>query len=159
MPRKQRPVRNVDLTLFSHATESREKVKQAARNIVPKDVSLIFREEELKGYYGDPIVLLKAEITRWKPSTDTFEYIFERLSSLDKNILISETDKRIDEAGNLYLRLDKQKAFQERHVLSDSDPIRMKFRFYVPHKTDPYKRINEYLKRLSKGDIPESYAP
>jgi RNA binding exosome subunit len=50
---------------------------------------------------------------------------------------MEEVEDRSDKAGSLYLRLDKQGALKGVRALVDIDPIRMRFRFRIPHKTDP----------------------
>lgn len=159
MPKRQRPVRKVEVNVFVHATEDEEKVKQALRNIIPEYIPLNLSSTNVEGYYGDPIRLLETEFHKWKTCTDILKNLFRNLSSLDQDKILREAQRRIDESGNLYLRLDKQEAFNKKLKLSDKDPIKIKFRFYIPHKEDPVEVIYEWLNRIEMGEMPEAYAP
>ncbi|HET7283946.1 MAG TPA: RNA-binding domain-containing protein, partial [Nitrososphaeraceae archaeon] len=46
----------------------------------------------------------------------------------DKHLLSNLFDKYIDEKGNLYIRLDKQRICNGKVSLSESDSIRVRFR-------------------------------
>ena len=50
------------------------------------------------------------------------------MSFIDRENLFSNLDKYIDEKGNLYLRLDKQKICKNKISLSDTEGIKIKFK-------------------------------
>jgi RNA binding exosome subunit len=137
-PRKDQFVIGVEISVFAHATEDEGKVERALRNVIPPELAG-FRVDRrgMRGHYNDPITLITARIRRKKEATETFRATMASLSSLDRYRLIEEIDDRVDEAGNLYLRLDKQRALGGAGVLNEVDPIRIKFRFQVPHSADP----------------------
>ena len=50
------------------------------------------------------------------------------LSFTEKEYLITALDKHIDEKGNFYLRLDKQKSCKNKISLSETEGIKIKFK-------------------------------
>ncbi len=142
----QRIVRQVEINVFIHATEDRAKVIKAVQNLFPASVDFPgYTETNLEGYFGDPITTLSFVVKNRRPSTELFENIVSNLSSLDYVTLIDELPQRIDETKNLYLRLDKQKAYLGKLVLEHHDALRIKVSVIVPHKGDPAQIVREYL--------------
>ena len=142
----QRIVRQVEISVFKHATEDRAKVLKAVRNLFPKDAEFPnYTETNLDGYFGDPIITLHFLVKHRRQATELFDNIMENLSSLDYVSLLDELPQRIDDTKNLYLRLDKQKAFFGKVVLERHDSIRVKVSLLVPHKVDPAEFLGEYL--------------
>lgn len=146
---EDRFVTGVEISVFSYATEDEDKVERALRNMIPPGVSNIKVDiRRLKGYYNDPITIMTASIRRRKDATETFRATMRALSTLDRYRLIEEVEERVDEAGNLYLRLDKQRALRGVEVLNEVDPVRMIFRFQVPHGADLVSFIHSSIKAV-----------
>ena len=144
-----RMVHTVELTTLVHATEDESKVRRAVLNLLPPDVyPPAFEAVKLKGYYGDPITVLKLNVTHRKPATELLEHIVKRLSSLDVTSLLDGLTQHVDESRNLYMRLDKQKAYTGKVVLERHDSIRVKARLRLPHKADPVESIRTYIESL-----------
>ena len=64
------PISFIEIRVFSHATENVEKVLKALRQMVTEEV---LAEEDLvhdnlKGHYGNPIILIKTRIYRNIPA-------------------------------------------------------------------------------------------
>lgn len=141
-----RIVRQVEISVFKHATEDRAKVLKAVQNLFPKDAEIpTYTETNLDGYFGDPIITLHFLVKHRRPATELFDNIIENLSSLDYLSLLDELPQRIDESKNLYLRLDKQKAYLGKIALEKHDAIRVKVSLLIPHKVDPAEHLREYL--------------
>ena len=145
----ERLVKTVELTVLVHATEDESKVRRAVLNLLPPDsYPPAFEAVKLEGYYGDPITVLKLNFKHRKPATELFEHIVRRLSSLDTSSLLDLLPQYIDESKNLYMRLDKQKAYIGKVVLERHDSIRVKARLRLPHKADPVESIRMYVESL-----------
>ena len=145
----ERLVQTVELTVLVHATEDESKVRKAVLNLLPPDIyPPAFEAVKLEGYYGDPITVLKLNLKHRKPATELFEHIVRRLSSLDTSSLLDLLPQYIDESKNLYMRLDKQKAYTGKVVLERHDSIRVKARLRLPHKADPVESIRMYVESL-----------
>jgi RNA binding exosome subunit len=147
---ERRLIKTAEITVFSHATEDEEKVKQAIKRIASFEHN--FEEQRLSGHYDDPITLIKSKISKKKEATDLLSSIVNRLSSLDRQTLLDELPNHVDPQGNLYLRLDKQRAFNGKITLHENDPIRIKFKFQLPYKADPSVTIREYIVNLEEDD-------
>lgn len=136
-----------EVSVFAYATEDESKVIDAALNVVGREfVDSSPKIEKLTGHYNDPMLSITFKVT--DNIEEMLKKLFKRLSTISANRLIEEARERIDSAGNLYLRLDKQKAYQGTLVLNESDPIRIKIRFTVPHLVDPVRSISVYLLRF-----------
>jgi RNA-binding protein len=145
----QKIVRQIEISVLIHATEDREKVIKAVRNLLPPYADPPqYTENNLDGYYGDPITSLYFLIKNRRPATETFNNIIINLSSLDYVTLLDELPQRLDETKNLYLRFDKQKAYLGKLVLERHDAIRVKVSLLVPHKAEPEVILREYLEEM-----------
>jgi RNA binding exosome subunit len=117
----------VDVSSFIHATEDPDKVIAACRNVLPADYAdeIPFERRDLLGHYRNPITLLRARIKRKQVLEAFIENLAGSLSDVEKRLLSSDVSRRIDDKGALYLRLDKQEAFQGQMKLGNMDPIRI----------------------------------
>jgi RNA binding exosome subunit len=148
----ERLVQAVELTALVHATEDESKVRKAVLSLLPPGLDPpAFEAVRLKGYYGDPITVLKLYARHRRQATKLLENIINRLSSLDIQTLLDALPQHIDESKNLYMRLDKQKAYVGKTVLERHDSIRVKARLLLPHKADPVESIRMYLESLERS--------
>jgi RNA binding exosome subunit len=147
---EERLVKSAEVGVFVHATEDEEKVKKAVAIITRFEPN--WEAQRLKGHYDDPIQLLTAKTSKKKEATDFLANIVSRLSSLDRESLLGNLANHIDLQGSLFIRIDKQKAFHGRAVLAENDPIRVKFRFQLPHKADSVTVIHEILLNMEEND-------
>jgi RNA binding exosome subunit len=145
-------VTDVQISVFTHATEDEEKVERAVRNVIPEDiVGVTMDRKRLKGHYSDPITLITAHIRKRKAATRMFQATIKNLSTLDQQRLLDEVEERVDKGGSLYLRLDKQRAFKDIEMLEEVDPIRMRFRFRIPHGTNPISFVRSCINAVVNG--------
>jgi len=117
----------VSVRLSAHATEDLEKVKKALLNLLPdgRAEELVIRMEPLKGHYGNPITLLEARIDDPGLIEALLESLRLRLSMEDKQRIARDLS-RLLEKNDLYLRLDKQAAFEDELRLRRDDPIHIR---------------------------------
>jgi hypothetical protein len=120
----------IDVSLFAHATEDETKVIQAVRNLFPTEYQdlVTFRRQNLRGHHRNPIVLFQTKIKNKEIIKAFIENLSINLPVLDKEILLEKLKQHV-EKGSLYLRLDKQAAFQGNFKLCTADPIRLRIRF------------------------------
>jgi RNA binding exosome subunit len=116
--------------VFAHATEGAEKVLAAVRNILPVELceGAVFKKTRLTGHYGNPIVLFETKLTDKQLLPGVLRKIGAGLPVLDKETLESDLKLHL-EKRNLYLRFDKQFAFQGEARFSQNDPIHFKIHF------------------------------
>lgn len=120
----------IDVRVFAHATEDAEKVLTAVRNILPVELgkSAVFQKTRLTGHHGNPIVLFETKLTDKKALPGVLRKIGAGLPVLDKETLDSDLKLHL-EKRNLYLRFDKQSAYQSELRFSQNDPIHFKIHF------------------------------
>jgi len=143
---KKIAVTGVEVSVYAHATEDERRVKEAVMNMIPIEA----RESSLKmqrmtGHHGDPILLMTMRIKNRKKAKVIFHNLVRLMSAMEHFSPIEDTGDRIDEKGNLYMRFDKQIAYRGRVKLNNVDPIRMKFRFRIPHGLDPARAVEAYI--------------
>lgn len=128
------PIGYITIRAFAHATEDLEKVLRAIRNTLPKELgeNAVFQKASLTGHHKNPIILFETKLTDRQRLPFVLQKIAEGLSALDKEKLAQEIRLHV-EKQNLYLRFNKQSAYQGELRLSSSDPIH--FRIHFRNKT------------------------
>jgi len=124
------PIAYVDISFFAHATEDENKVIEAVRHLLPaaQVENIVFNKSSLRGHHGNPITLFEAKLEEKETVKAVVGNLSSGLNPLDKESLLREVELHV-EKGNLYLRFDKQAAFQGQFKLGVSDPIRVRLRF------------------------------
>ena len=124
------PIGYINVRAFAHATEDPEKVLTAIRNTLPKELgeNAVFQKTSLTGHHKNPIILFETKLTDKQHLPAALEKIAAGLSSLDKETLDSEIKLHL-EKRNLYLRFNKQSAYQGELRFSSNDPIHFKIHF------------------------------
>ena len=140
----QIPIAYIDIRFFVHATEDVDKVIEAVQHVLPSDhmEDIVFNKNNLRGHYGNPITLFEAKIKNKETIRALVENLSTHLSGLDKETLRREAHLHV-EKGSLYIRLDKQAAFQGKLKLCTPDPIRIRIRFRKKKIEDIVKTCQE----------------
>ncbi|MEZ0393917.1 MAG: RNA-binding domain-containing protein [Desulfurococcaceae archaeon] len=116
-------VKQVVIETFCHSTEDCEKVRRALLNVVSPSLrnAIEIAEEVGAGYYGNEIRILRAQL---KEAQEELSYLMASMRPEDKLLLRASLNLRVDEkAGRLYLRFDKQAAYNGRLELHDVDDV------------------------------------
>lgn len=138
------PIAYIDIRFSAHATEDLEKVKKAVYNLFPEDCDkLTLKKTVTKGHYGNPITLFEARIKDKRLIEAFIGKISTNMSELDRETIIRGSNLFV-ERSNLYLRLDKQGAFEGEFKLQKADPIHIRIHFT---KRDE-RRIMEICREL-----------
>lgn len=122
-------VENLELEAFVHATEDPSRVRKALKNILPKEERAQIRISEiaLTGHYGNPIIIMRIVLKESLAAERVLRHIALRLREEDKHRIDRTLDLRVDENGNMYMRISKQGAYLGKMMLSNSgDVIRIK---------------------------------
>jgi len=140
----------VVIEAFCHATEDISKVKQALLNTIPPEIrdKIKLTTENLKGYFGNPIIIIRADIGDSSNASLVVEYLVERLSEDDKQVINDTLDLRIDGSGNLYLRLDKQEAYYGHIRLAPFSDDIIKMKVLLPLARCDIQEARKYLKSI-----------
>jgi RNA binding exosome subunit len=118
------------ISTFIHATEDPTKVIEACHQILSEAIrsDLTFMQHKLLGHHRNPIILLEATIRDPAIIKESMTAIAQQLKATDKQRLLQERHRYLDEKGNLYLRFDKQAAYKSQLAFSQADPIRVKIK-------------------------------
>ncbi len=121
----------IELQTLIHSTEDPSKVRTALLNVVcPSDrESIHISSDRMVGYYKNPIRLLKVRIRDRQILKRTIEHLSSKLQAIEKERIASRLDLMSDRSKFLYLRLDKQMAYEENLRLGRHDPIRVRIKF------------------------------
>jgi len=141
------PIRSMEIRVYVHATEDKDKVLEALEELLPEDVfdEVEILEESYHGHYGNPITVLTIRIRDPKKAEATLDYILSRLSKGDRAILASSLEDRVDKEGTLYFRLSKQDAYLGRLVVYEADDV---VRISVSFTGKRRDALREYSKKL-----------
>ena len=143
----QIPLHYVDLRTFCYATEDEKRVEQALRTFLPERDGEPFDLErtESEGHYGDRILVFSARVE----NADDVRHVLSRLADLESfDDLIDELDERVTENTELFLRLDKQAAFEGDVRLGDGITFRGKVEAYPAKKDKAVENAEDVLERL-----------
>lgn len=119
------PFHYIDLRTFCYETEDERRVERAIRELLPEEVAI--DREESTGHYGDRILVLSARIER----ADEIRIVLDRITaSPDLDRIRSELPDRIDEDCSLFVRFDKQAAYNGTIRLGEGIELRAKVEAY-----------------------------
>ena len=136
------------ISVIVHATENQDKILQSINNVLSISPDR-FSSNTSEGHWGNKILILSAVIT----SAEANSLVSKILSGLNKNdrhTLSDFFDNYIDEKGNLYIRLDKQRICQGRSSLSDNDSVRIRLRPVRKYK--PTRILESYRRLLTSRE-------
>jgi len=128
---KALPIAYVDISCFAHATEDEGRVLEAVSHLLPPQMpieDIMFKKSNLRGHHGNPILLFESKIKDKDIVKAVVENMASNFSALDKEALLDEIGLHF-EKGSVYIRLDKQAAFEGSFKLTATDPIRFRLRF------------------------------
>lgn len=139
---------SVELVASCHATEDCGRVLAALKNLMPPHLRdrVIFLEEQQKGYYGNPITIIRASII--EEAGEALSYIASNLPESEKRVLGLTLDLRYDQREKrLVIRLSKQDAYLGAlRLLDQDDIIKLTVRFKRAGRVD---ELREYLKDIN----------
>jgi RNA binding exosome subunit len=124
-------VQSVEISAIAHATDDLEKVHAALTTILPESLrgQQLFTRRYLEGHYRNPITTFEAQLTKPADVEEFTTNFFRQLSKSEKLRIERDLALHSDPEGNLYVRLDKQRAFRGTVELGGEDPIRVRFKF------------------------------
>jgi len=137
------PFHYIDLRTFCYATEDEKRVEGALRTFLPEDFEI--QRATSEGHHGDRIAVLSTRVER----ADEMRHVLDRLSDLDTaSQLAAELDDRVDENCSLFLRLDKQAAFNGDVRLGEGLTVRAKVEAYPATKEAAVENAREALEEF-----------
>ncbi len=124
-------VQSVEISAIAHATDDLEKVQAALTTILPESLKgrQLFTRRYLEGHYRNPITTFEAKLTKPADVEVFTSNFFRQLSKSEKLRIERDLALHSDPEGNLYVRIDKQRAFRGIIELGEEDPIRIRLKF------------------------------
>ena len=128
---KTRVVESVEISSIAHATEDDTKVESALRALLSNELKGrdIFTKQKLQGHYGNPITTYEARLTRPLEVDEFVDFLVQKLPRVERLRVERDLHLHSDSEGNLYVRVNKQRAVSGSVELSGEDPIRIKLKF------------------------------
>lgn len=122
---------SVEVSTIAHATDDLVKVETALRSVLPDELKQreIFTRRYLQGHYGNPIVTFDARLTRPAEVAQFVNHFIRRISKNERLLIERDLELHSDAEGNLFVRVDKQRALLGSVQLGGDDPIRVKMKF------------------------------
>ena len=114
----------IQLETFSHATEDIEKVKVLLSKFFSYDITFI--QNKTYGHFGNEIIMVKVELTKNREIKD---FISNFLSIVNKDYLLETIEKRIDEDGVLFIRMSKERVYNDDFIIDDNGDILLSMKF------------------------------
>ncbi len=136
-------IHNIRYRVFVYENEDKDEILEALLNIFPTAVPEI---EEAEGLLEEKMLILTGTISKKR---ETKEFLKSLIDSIGEDQLIklyNDLDRKMDEKGNLFLRLSKQKALDEEwEILDGGDSIHLKIKIaaYPAKKEVAIKKISE----------------
>lgn len=141
-------IHNISYRTFVYGTEDQDKVINSINYLFPNSLP---EETITEDHFGDQILVLSDTIKRKRETRNIIEFLNESLSPEDKNIIKEELSRRMDERGNLFLRFDKQEAFEEKLKLTytgNAIHVKIKIASYPVSKENAIKVAYKLFKFL-----------
>jgi hypothetical protein len=132
----------VTVEVIIHATEDEKKIFDSFFDVFGLEESE-FAKEHLVGHYENPIIFLRAKITKSKAKN----FIKKLVSSLPEDQIsevIANIENRIQDSM-LHLRLGKQELVKRNLVLQENDAVKVKIYTPVYSKKDTVKIYTKLL--------------
>jgi RNA binding exosome subunit len=137
-----------EISIIVHATENQDKILQSINDVLYISPDR-FSTTSSEGHWGNKILLLSVVIGSTEANS-LIARILSGLNKIDRHSLSDFFDNYIDEKGNLYIRLDKQRICQGRTSLSDNDSVRIRLRPVRRYK--PTKILENYRRLLISSE-------
>jgi len=134
---------SAEIEFIVHATESKEKLLDSVNNNL---IDAEFIADRLLGYFGNEILLLRSRLDA-NNAEGLIQRILRSLNYMDRMHLYRNFDLYTD-GNSLYIRLSKQDIIKGVIHLSQSDPIKIRFRF----AKNMHRLMLEELKGMLKDE-------
>ncbi len=120
----------IQIETFSHATEDIEKVKSLLSKFFSFDIS--FNENKTYGHFGNEIIIINVELSKDK---EIKIFISDFLKIIDKKYILETLEKRLDEDGILFIRMNKERIYNDDFTIDDNGDILISMKFVTYPKS------------------------
>ena len=139
---------SAEIKLMIHATEDAVNVLAAIKKVLQIEPEE-FTANSIKGHFGNMIVLFKV-ILNSKRATEIAYKIIDMMSNEDRFLMYNDFDLYIDAKNSIYLRISKQKLFEHKVVLEQTDSLKIKLKIVKSFQSR--SKIQNFRRMLIDGD-------
>ena len=141
------PFKSVAMSTIVHSTEDEEKVKNAFKSLIPKEVEI--EESKAEGHFGDSKKILSVSIQRRPHMREFWDQILKRLGEEELSWLKKRSIDRIGDDCTLYLRFSKQYLVSDKKLrFSDTGDVfhtRIKISAYPAKRDLAVEKMEEFI--------------
>lgn len=136
-------IHNIRYRVFIYENEDKDEILEALLNILPTAEPEV---EEAEGLLEEKMLILTGIVSKKR---ETKEFLNSLIDSIDEDQLVKlyeDLDRKMDENGNWFLRLSKEKAAKEEwEILDGGDSIHLKIKIaaYPAKKEVAINKISE----------------
>lgn len=120
----------IQIETFSHATEDIEKVKSLLSKFFSFDIT--FNENKTYGHFGNEIIIITVELSRDK---EIKIFVSDFIKIVDKKYILETLEKRLDEDGILFMRMSKERVYNDDFTIDDNGDILISMKFVTYPKS------------------------
>ena len=120
----------IQIETFSHATEDIEKVKSLLSKFFSFDIT--FKENKTYGHFGNEIIIINVELSKDK---EIKIFVSDFLKIIDKKYILATLEKRLDEDGILFIRMNKERIYNDDFTIDDNGDILISMKFVTYPKS------------------------
>jgi RNA-binding protein len=118
-------IHNISYRAFVYGTENKEKVLESIKTLFPNSSPQC---EATEGYYKNPVLILSNKIDKKREIKD-FVKKLSKMNDPTRKRILHQLENKMDDSGNLFLRFDKQRAYQgDLKVVEHGDSIHLKIK-------------------------------
>ena len=140
-------IHNIHVSLFIKEEEPIAQYKKKYLEFFPFDVEKLLKEKKVESENESTIYQFTVILDKQKMIRDFLSNLIEKLSDEQKNLIVAQTDSRVNDEMQFFLRFDKVKFLSNELWLIDSGEcihIRMTLACY-PHSRENALKIVEEL--------------
>ncbi len=146
---------NIEIRVFAREDENikPEKIQHTFAKIMPFDIdnekTPDIKTQKTSGFNEMPIFVYTMRLEKDRHCNDFLENLNKRLSSEDKNKISKQMDSRTDNNLNFYLRLSRNKLFEDTYELTESGEcfhIRISLAAFPKKRENAHNIINNIFK-------------
>ena len=115
---------NAEITVFANEGEDLEKIKRKIKNLAAIDLTkekAILEHTTATGALNNRIDILKIRLEKERQVNQFLQELMSKLTKEQKNMLLEQTESRVDEECNFFIRLDKEKLLDGDNVDVDDE--------------------------------------
>ena len=145
-------IHNIRYRVFIYENEDKDEVLEALLNILPTAEPEV---EEAEGLLEEKMLILTGTVSKKRETKEFINTLIESIGEDQLVKLYNDLDRKMDEKGNLFLRLSKEKALEEEwEILDGGDSIHLKIKIaaYPAKKEVAIKKISVIFPENIKND-------